>query len=518
MSDLPPGVRALPEETSGALPPGVRSLDEGGGDEEGPGYAESALRGAAQGATLNHADEIAGAMEALVDKIKGHHEDLGKLYIKHRDESRAAHAAAKEANPVTYGAGELGGSLATAAIPGIGEGGLLAQGAKMAALGAVGGEGASTADTAHGLLKDTAEGAALGGAAGVVGAGVGKLVGAGAHALADPLQSAADVATVKAAGPIGKGMVKLGDEAGIARTATTLRETGVVTPLTSVRTASRRLNALEESEQGKYGDAVRELAAKEPTSGSPMLTGNDIANHIEREVMTPLLNEPNRSKQAEGALQTIIDQYRERGSAPINIDEADRLLQGLQQRAKTGLAGSLQDAMAPGSNEAMAQAAKSSRRLLMQQAQNIDPTLAAARDEAGRKLAAIKPLANTAENRAQAMAGQSTPGLLGGQGIVGGIGLLAMGHPATGLAAIGAGLAQKGLRQYGNSLAGTGFNKLAAVARSAPQTLGKWGPLLAAAAARGDAALATLHYTLSQNDSEYASTARTALDAEPQGQ
>jgi hypothetical protein len=69
----------------------------------GPSQLESGVRGLAQGATLGFGDELTGGAEALLDKIRGHHEELGKLYAKHRDEARKANEAAKAANPLTYG-------------------------------------------------------------------------------------------------------------------------------------------------------------------------------------------------------------------------------------------------------------------------------------------------------------------------------------------------------------------------------------------------------------------------------
>lgn len=109
-----------------------------------PSELESALRGAAQSATLGFADEIAGGVGALFDRMPN--ESLKDAYIRHRDESRAKFKKAQEVNPKSYMAGEIGGNIATMAIPGLGatKGASLAKNALQAAkLGALSKLGAS---------------------------------------------------------------------------------------------------------------------------------------------------------------------------------------------------------------------------------------------------------------------------------------------------------------------------------------------------------------------------------------
>jgi hypothetical protein len=113
---------------------------------EEPSKLESGLRGAAQGATLGFADELAGGGEALGDVLglTNHNVDLGDIlsaYQKHRDESRKAFKAAQEANPLTYGLGELGGGVAGVVAGGglasvLGKGALAAGGAEALGVGA----------------------------------------------------------------------------------------------------------------------------------------------------------------------------------------------------------------------------------------------------------------------------------------------------------------------------------------------------------------------------------------------
>lgn len=132
-------------------------------------------RGAAQGATFGFADEIAGGGEALWDVLTTDQklEAMRSLYEKHRNESRENFKKAKDANPWSYGAGEVGGAIASGlALPGGAAGSIGRMAATGAALGGLSGLGASEATGVGGLAKDTLVGAGLGGA---LGAGAGKL-------------------------------------------------------------------------------------------------------------------------------------------------------------------------------------------------------------------------------------------------------------------------------------------------------------------------------------------------------
>ncbi len=148
-----------------------------------PGGFESFGRGALQGATLGYADEISGAIESLF---------TDKTYTQARDEARQANAAASTAHPFLSAAGEIGGGIASAFVPGLG----LAKGASLAktaltlgAQGAAAGLGGSNAELAGpnrdigGAVKDTLTG-------GVVGAGVGGLAHVAGQGVSRLLESA----------------------------------------------------------------------------------------------------------------------------------------------------------------------------------------------------------------------------------------------------------------------------------------------------------------------------------------
>lgn len=147
--------------------------------KEDDGYSKvgSALRGAVQGLTLGFGDEIGAAAltpfvygaEQVKDLLTGkdENESLKDIYKDLRDTSRDADKEAQKDNTVSYGVGELGGGLATMAVPGlnVAKGATLAGRAGMAATGgALAGAGYSEADNIKDLARDTAIGGALGGA------------------------------------------------------------------------------------------------------------------------------------------------------------------------------------------------------------------------------------------------------------------------------------------------------------------------------------------------------------------
>ena len=137
---------------------------------------ESGARGLAQGASFGFADEITGGLEALYDVATTDKElsDLGDLYEQRRDESRANYKKSEEDNPLTYGAGQIGGAVGTAFVPGLGGASL----GKLAAQGAGHASGASEADNVGDLARDAATGAGMGLALGTGGKFLSKGVSA----------------------------------------------------------------------------------------------------------------------------------------------------------------------------------------------------------------------------------------------------------------------------------------------------------------------------------------------------
>lgn len=139
-------------------------------EQQSVSQVESGIRGLAQGASLGFSDEITGGLEALYDIATTDKElsDIDELYKQRRDESREAYRKAQEANPKTYMAGEVGGAIGTALVPG---GALLnaSKGARLATTlgkaglaGGISGAGLSESDNIEDLASDTLKGAAFG--------------------------------------------------------------------------------------------------------------------------------------------------------------------------------------------------------------------------------------------------------------------------------------------------------------------------------------------------------------------
>lgn len=127
-----------------------------------PSQLQSLGLGAAQGATMGFADEGEAALRSMLENAS--YEDLLK-------NARERYRVAEEANPWSYGGGQFGGGLVTAAVPGLGPVGAgkgVAQLAGMVRAGALGGALTSVGTREDDKLSkqslvDAGEGALIGG-------------------------------------------------------------------------------------------------------------------------------------------------------------------------------------------------------------------------------------------------------------------------------------------------------------------------------------------------------------------
>lgn len=256
--------------------------------------SESAMRGAAQGGTLGFADEISGAAEALWEKAKGDPRAFGEMYKQYRDESRANFEAAKKANPNTYLAGEVGGGIATAFVPGLN----LAKGASVAKiagqsalLGGIGGAGYSTENNTAGVLQDAASGAVVGG---VVGAGAAKLgqvaskiaspkliPGSGSGPSLSPLKPKANAEEIKAAAK----------QLGVELTDAQVLDDGFLQKLDSMLQQSPTLIGRKQADVVKKGmDAVGKVA-DESLSGATTQTQSQVGEKLKESLASKIRDE-----------------------------------------------------------------------------------------------------------------------------------------------------------------------------------------------------------------------------------
>lgn len=151
-------------------------------DQQTISKIESLLRGGKQGASFGYGDEITGGVESLLGSL-GVVED--KTYEQARDEARAADELAQQANPMSYGAGQVAGGVAGAFLPGAaalnaakGIGGAVAVGAGLGGLAGAGESKAGITDSQfyEDLLKGAGIGAVTGGVMKGVSTGVGKIM------------------------------------------------------------------------------------------------------------------------------------------------------------------------------------------------------------------------------------------------------------------------------------------------------------------------------------------------------
>ena len=173
----------------------------------------SAGRGLVQGASMGFADEATGALEAAVDWIQNDPGSFVENYKKHRDESRQAYETAEQANPKSYMAGQFGGAVGTALIPGMGGASL----GKLALQGGMQGLGSSEADLTEGdvggAALDTAIGTGIGLAGGAAAKQIAGMAGKAAPAVKNLAEEAATNPTLT---KIGNATDVIGHTKGVA--------------------------------------------------------------------------------------------------------------------------------------------------------------------------------------------------------------------------------------------------------------------------------------------------------------
>jgi len=159
------------------------------------GMATGGALGVSQGLTLGFADEIGGATRGLVDYAKGKlglrgDISLGDAYRTNRDSLRKMTDTAAAESPKSYIAGQIGGGIATALVPGAGAlsagkgAGIMEAVGKGALQGGV--AGAGNARNLEDTAGEAARGAAIGGAIG----GAFNVGGKVASAVADKFKPA----------------------------------------------------------------------------------------------------------------------------------------------------------------------------------------------------------------------------------------------------------------------------------------------------------------------------------------
>lgn len=476
-------------------PPGFISDDEVAHIEKSNPVSqlESGLRGAAQGIGMGFADETTGGLEALWNKVKGDPRAFGDLYKQYRDESRSNYNAAEEANPITYGGGQIAGGVGSLLIPGLNVAkgaGLAATAGKAALQGGLTGIGSSEADDLSGLAKDAASGAAIGGVLG----SAGHAIGAAIPKVGEALDSTAEKLAGRALGAERGTFKKLGEDK-IREAGRYALDEGIVTPLASTESMAARNAATQQRAGRGMGDVYKAIDEQGASSFNPL----DVAGKVDEKVGSFWRSPINRGEtnQLENTLESILM----RGDKNIPLTEAQTLKQELGKVAnwkntlnitdKERMARDAYGVVSGAIDDATEQGAKAIGK------EALTDTLKQSKKLFGNSKTAEELLSNKqAREQGNRMFGL-TDSIVGAGAFAGG--------PATSLAAVGT---KKLAERYGMQTAAYSADKLANIVKSTPERFGKYGSVLQKAAERGGTSLGATHFVLMNSDPSYRETVK----------
>lgn len=462
--------------------------------EEIPAY-KSALGGALQGATLGFADELAGAGRALMDPEAIRRQGLLEAYKKQRDVSRQRFAQEEKANPKSYLAGELGGSLATAPLTGA------ATLPKAMGLGAAYGLGKAEGSPLE-QAGEAVTGAALGGvgekAITAAGPYLRKGLEKGAGYLAEKgagLKEAAEPWALAATGAMLKDWRKAGKYDQINKIGRDLLEEKVVTPFASRATIAERAGEKAEAFGKKIGDTLNELdnvvadmKANTPADKRKAIYGNHFINRIKNEVLPGIYDNPaivdEVAPAIEKKLEAIGEKYKDKYLSFTEAEELKRQFQnlikyeqmnpsakmeGLQSLAKS-MKGTVEDyaeeaAKKAGKPELLEQFQKAKSKYgSMVEAEKIAKDRLA-REEANRFISPSDYGAGLSSGLAAAAQGASG-GVIGGSAMVGSV-------------------INQIFRRFGSQSTAVTLDAVGNMLKNAPEKLGKYGPVFEQALQKG---------------------------------
>ncbi len=280
---------------------------------------ESGARGLAQGASMGFSDELTGALEsALTDKS----------YEQARDEARANNAKAKKDNPLSYGAGEVGGGVATALIPGmnIAKGASLGKavlqgGLQGAGMGGAYGLGNSEADNVRDMALDTGKGALVGGTIGAAAGALTPVAGKFKDYLGNKLRGGAEDLAVNATGATGVQSSKFADDAGRQ-----LLDRKMVRPFDNSKNISDRLTGEMTKANSMIDDALKGLDAQGATANV-----DDIVAKLEAKASS-LDADPSQAGVAR-QLRSMIDDIYKSGNSEVSLSAAEQTKRGFSKKA-----------------------------------------------------------------------------------------------------------------------------------------------------------------------------------------
>lgn len=431
------------------------------------GQLESGLRGAAQGATLGFADEATAALESGLGSL-GVVPD--KTYEQAVSESRKNYQTAQEANPITYGAGQVGGSIASAlALPGAAAtlGGRALQ---AGALGAIQGYGST--DNREDLIQNMA----LGGATGAIMAPAAeKAIGAtvsGADKLRQylgtKLGKGAEKLAEKATGATGKQAAKFKPNTGRE-----LLDRGLVTFGDTPENISNKLS----NEVKRSGSVIDEAL----TSSNELVNVNDIASGLEDRILQ--LQSTPEGRLVAKQLQNVVDDIYESGVGFVTPTQAETTKKAFDKRIKNWI-----DQSVGVANKEARNAYRNAVEDTIEKSTNMAPEFLQAKKDYGM----FAPVQEAAESRASQLQQSPFGGLQDTASVIAGGG---------GLPGVATAIGRKIAANRAASSSAVIANKISKGLKMG--SFGKFEQQLKSALARGNQAVVATDFLLRQTSPEY---------------
>ncbi len=455
----------------------------------GPSELESFGRGLAQGGLLGLPDEAVGAFKSPSGALKEIANKFGadfsdediEAYRKERDDSRKNFKLAEEANPLSYGAGQVTGGLATLVVPGGGAATLGKLATRGAMEGAAYGLGASEAEGAVDLGIDAAKGAGLGAVAGAAGAGLIK----GAQQIPKMVPSVGKFAekwAVNATGATGKESAKFADDAGRE-----LLDRGIVGFGNSQSQIAAKAGTAVDAANAQIDDALKALEQQ-----GVNVDANTIYNTVAKKIKE-LAADPSQAdvaKQLENELMHLMSATEAKGSTDFAISAAEKVKRGYNRKAGNW--------MDPEKGAVGKEMYQTWRGAVEDAALKVDPAISKSFLEGKKTFGLLRPIEEAAERRAATTAQSPVGGFLDVAS-----GAVAAGSGAGLPAAMAAPVARRIISPRIASSVAVGADKLSKVLSKNPQSFGKYAAVLSKAAQRGGNSLAASHYVLQNSDPEY---------------
>lgn len=473
------------------------SPDERNKALEIPTTSESALRGFSQTITGNFADELSAGLQAGIDvgqSMLGLRGDISfkDAYRTNRDAIRRREGLASEANPASYGAGQLAGIAATALVPGaqalnVAKGAKLSTAAAKGALGSgIASAGASEADLLEGeygdFLSDVASGAATG-----------ALFSSGLNVVSKSIPTIPTIAK-KAKDSAGRlsfkaavgNQQKYTDEAiskkNLIKTGQVLLDRGIVRFGDDAEAIAKKL----EQAQANAGSAIGGVLDKiDDAAGKPIIETNKIAEAIND--MADKLSAVERNKGVVRYLRNEAAKIAKNGNITLRKAQDLKNLFPYQFSATSNLSekqiatNRINKLFSLAMDDAVEQVSKSAGKQFEYGAFSLA-------EEAARKLA----------SRDQKNATIGLRDVILGGGVLGG-GLAQENYATAGPGALAIGLASSLLRKRGNSALAVTLNSIGNKLSSSPESLGRYTRVLSNAARSGQLPLAATHLMLLQD-------------------